>query len=154
MPPFIKVAALLCGFCFNKTSNVKPLLLFQNIKIESLPGWHVDTKVGTKASAHLFWNFVWFYRALRHYQTDLNNDRSCRKSCSISWMLKIDDWWSFMIFTNSKIPQRPPKKLVGQRSNDAGLPQQLTEPQQTWGTAPASPPSRPLVQSFGILFRS
>ena len=30
MPPFIKVAALLGGFFFNKTSNVKQLLLFLN----------------------------------------------------------------------------------------------------------------------------
>ena len=34
------------------------------------------------------------------------------------------------------------------------LPLQLTEPQQTWGTAPVSPPSQPLVQSFGILLSS
>ena len=39
-------------------------------------------------------------------------------------------------------------------TNTAHLPQQLTEPQQTRGTAPASPPSRQLVQSFGILLSS
>ena len=43
---------------------------------------------------------------------------------------------------------------LGKPTNSAHLPQQPTEPQQTWGTAPASPPSRPLVQSFGILLSS
>ena len=57
------------------------------------------------------------------------------------------------IYKFKDTPKAPPK-LVGQRSNDAGLPQQLTEPQQTLGRAPASPLSRPLVQSFGILLSS